>query len=269
MPEVQIAKNFRIHYLEDNPTSKQAVLLLHGLGADSTSWQLQIPALTAAGFRVLAPDARGFGKSGYPHERTTIARMARDFAGLIEETGAAPVNVIGISMGGTHAIQLSLDFPQIVRSLILVNTFANLRPKKPSLWIYYLTRLVLVHTLGIPTQARFVTSKIFPHPDQEILRQELFRQILQANPSAYRAAMRALGLFSVVGRLPEIKVPTLVVTGEQDTTVGLENQKVLVDSIPGAQQVFISFAGHAVTVEKPEEFNQYMIKFLRANQDVN
>jgi 3-oxoadipate enol-lactonase len=86
--------------------------------------------------------------------------------------------------------------------------------------------------------------------------------ILQGDERVYRAAMRSLGLFDVQKRLGEIHVPTLVITGECDTTVPLPVQRVLAEKIPGATQVMIPNAGHAVIVDQPEAFNQALRGFI-------
>ena len=266
MPVHTIADRRKIYYLETNPAGYSIVLLLHGLGADCSSWALQIPDLTRAGFRILAPDARGFGRSSYPGPPHTIQKMAEDMLLLLGEFTAESAHVVGISMGGTLALQLALDQPQKVNKLILVDTFASLRPEKISVWAYFAFRLLLVHTLGLPAQARAVTQRIFPRPEQEELRRILYNQILQANPRAYRATMRSLALFNVKSRLGEIQAPTLVVTAENDTTVPPANQAVLARGIPNAQQVIIPGAGHAVTAEQPQLFNHALLKFLSAEK---
>ena len=91
----------------------------------------------------------------------------------------------------------------------------------------------------------------------------LITTITQSDPRAYRAAMRALALFDSRKRLAEIKVPTLVITADRDTTVPPPRQKLLVEGIPGARQVVISNAGHAVSVEQPEAFNRELFAFLQ------
>ena len=166
-------------------------------------------------------------------------------------------------MGGTMALQLTLDFPHHVKRLVLVNTFARLQLASPLVLPYFALRFLLVHTLGLPVQARQVAKRLFPLPEQEPLRQALIEQILQADPRAYRAAMRALARFNVYQRLPEIQAPTLVITGERDTTVPPANQHVLAAGIRAARQVTVPAAGHAVTVEKPAEFNHLLIDFLQ------
>lgn len=84
----------------------------------------------------------------------------------------------------------------------------------------------------------------------------------KGGPRAYRSAMRALGLFNSMRRLSEIQIPTLVVTGRSDTTVPPVSQGSLVQGIRGARQVVIGNAGHAVTIDQPEVFNQALLGFL-------
>jgi 3-oxoadipate enol-lactonase len=165
-------------------------------------------------------------------------------------------------MGGVIAQQLLFEFPQMVHKLVLVNTFTVLRPDNLSGWAYLVGRFVMVHTVGLPTQAKVVARRIFTLAEQEELRQMLITTITQSDPHAYRAAMRALALFDSRKRLSEINVPTLIITGDRDTTVPPPRQKLLVDGIPGARQVIIPVAGHAVIVEQPEAFNRELMAFL-------
>jgi len=262
MSDINIFPHFKIHYLDENPSGESIVLLLHGLGSNGSSWRLQIPALKAAGFRVIAPDARGFGQSGFPGGQITIEVMAQDFSHLIKSLQHNPVHVVGISMGGTHALQLALDYPDLVKSLVLINTFASLQPEKFSLWIYYGIRLALLHSLGIETQAKFVARKIFPKPEHEFARQELIHQIREANPAAYRGVMRSFATFNLLPRLGEIRQKTLIITGEQDNTVSPVNQSKLTQYIPDARQVNVPNAGHAVIIDQPEYVNKLLTQFL-------
>jgi pimeloyl-ACP methyl ester carboxylesterase len=261
MPVQTLSPALTIHYLHENPQGAPAVLLLHGLGGTGASWQRHAAWLTEAGYRVLAPDMRGFGQSGYPG-RTSIRAMAQDMAELLQRAGAAPAHVVGISLGGTVAQQLALDNAALVRSLVLVNTFAKLRPDGPRAWLYYLARLALVHTLGLGVQARLVGRYMFPGPDQEEQRRELYQQVVRSNVHAYRATMRALWAFDVEGRLGEIRVPTLVVTGDQDSTVSPRNQRGLVEKIPGARQAIVANANHAVPLDQPAAFQRILGEFL-------
>jgi 3-oxoadipate enol-lactonase len=211
---------------------------------------------------VVAPDIRGFGKSTYPGGEVSISDFASDILALIQSIGKVPAHVVGISMGGTVALQLALDSPHFAETLILVNTFARLRPDRPSLWFYFALRFILVHTLGLPAQSRAVARRIFPQSGQEELRSELMRQICQADPAGYRAAMRALARFNATSRLGEILIPTLVITGERDTTIPVRIQNELASGIRRAKQITVSEAGHGIIAEQPEAFNRYLLEFL-------
>ncbi|MEJ5225965.1 MAG: alpha/beta fold hydrolase [Anaerolineales bacterium] len=251
-----------IHFLDPNSQGSPAVLLLHGLGANSQSWAMQFDALSEAGMRPLAVDVPGFGQSPYDGSGWHLPRIAADLAALVRKLDVGPVHVVGLSMGGVIAQQFALDFPNLTRKLVLVNTFAVLRPKTLSGWVYFLSRSILIHTFGLCKQADLVARRVFPHPHQDALRQMYIQQVMQADPRAYRAAMRALGFCNLTPRLPELRLPVLVITGANDITVPPDRQRQLAEAIPGARQVIIQGAGHAVSVEQAGEFNQVLIAFL-------
>jgi 3-oxoadipate enol-lactonase len=253
----------KLNYIDPNPGGHPVVLLLHGLGADANSWSLQLPPLTGAGFRPIAIDTPGFGESPYDGHGWSIKRMAAENAALLEELQTGPAHVVGLSMGGTIAQQFALDFPQLTCSLVLVSTFAVLHPNTLSGWFYFMQRFILVNTLGLSTQAKVVAQHIFPRPSDGQLREILIKSISRADPRAYRKAMASLGLFNSVKKLADILVPALIITGGDDTTVPPSRQRLLVDGIPGARQVIIPDAGHAVPVDKVKWFNQELLAFLQ------
>ncbi|GAB4484401.1 MAG: alpha/beta hydrolase [Anaerolineales bacterium] len=252
----------RLHILDPNPAGSPAVLLLHGLGANGSMWTLQFDNLIAAGYRPIAPDAPGFGDSPYDQRGWTFRRVAADLAALLRELETGPAHVVGLSMGGVIAQQFALDYPDLTRKLVLVSTFSVLRPNNLSQWLYFFERLVVVHLVGLEQQSKIVARRVFPSPDQETLRQMAAAQIARADPRAYRAAMRHLGLFDSRRRLKEIRVPTLVITGASDTTISPARQKILADGIPGARQVIVSGGGHAVAIDQAQAFNQVLLGFL-------
>ncbi len=254
-----------IHLLDPNPAGSPAVLLLHGLGANGSSWTLQFAPLIAAGMRPLAPDAPGFGDSRYDGRGWTFQRVAATLAGMLDTLQTGPVHVVGLSMGGVIAQQFALDYPEKVRKLVLVSTFSFLRPETFSQWGYFLLRALVVYTLGLPRQAEIVARRVFPAPEQAILRQMAIEQISAADPRAYRAAMRSLGLFDSRKRLAGIRHPTLVVTGADDSTVLPTRQALLAAHILAAQQVTLPNAGHAVSIDQYEAFNRILLAFLEAN----
>ncbi|MCS7011880.1 MAG: alpha/beta hydrolase [Anaerolineales bacterium] len=252
-----------VHVLDPKPDGAPAVLLLHGLGATGASWTLQLPALMEAGFRPLAPDLPGFGRSPYDGRGWSLSRLAKILADILVERGLDSSHVVGLSMGGVLAQQFAHEFPSRTRKLVLVSTFAVLRPDSFSGWFYFLRRFLGVVLGGPQTQARLVAERIFPYPEQEPLRQILLETILQADQDAYRAAMRALAMFDSRPWLSTLTMPTLIISGEDDTTISPAQQRMLAQRIPGAQQVILQAAGHAVPVDQPEVFNRLLLEFLR------
>jgi pimeloyl-ACP methyl ester carboxylesterase len=125
-----------------------------------------------------------------------------------------------------------------------------------------LQRLLVVHTLGLEQQAKIVARRVFPNPEHAELRRMAETLIASADPRAYRAAMRSLGLFDSRKRLAEIKIPTLVITGADDSTVPPSAQTLLAQSIPNARQVVIPKAGHAAAIDQAEAFNHHLLEFL-------
>lgn len=251
-----------LHFFDPNPSGSPIVLLLHGLGVNASSWSLQFDPLIKAGFRPLAPDLPGFGQSRYDGRGWTVKRVAAALADFLVALGSSPIYLVGLSLGGMVAQQFVLDHPHLVKKLILVSSFAALRPEHSTGWFYLLRRVLLVVFKGIPEQAAFASTRLFPEPGQEALRQLFVEQIIQADPRAYRAAMLAIALFDSRRTLARIHVPALVVSGADDGTASPFMQKTLAQGIPNARQIIIAGAGHAVSVDHPEVFNQAMMEFL-------
>ncbi|MEA4909848.1 MAG: alpha/beta hydrolase [Anaerolineaceae bacterium] len=251
-------------YVQDpNPQGGLPVVLLHGLGATSSCWGYQVPALVAAGMRPVAPDLPGFGQSPFTGRRWNVRYVTRQ---LVETLSARldgqKAVVAGISMGGVFALQLAVDYPEMVESLVLVNTFACLRPRRWNDLRYLLIRFVKASLMGAPAQTEMVAQRLFPGPEQEEMRQIFLSQAAQSDRRVYRAAMRTLALIDLRRSLPTIRAKTLVVSGARDNTVGLVVQEELAERIPGARQTIISNAGHAVIAEQPDLFNQALLDFL-------
>ena len=251
-----------LHFVDPFPAQSRAVLLLHGLGANCSSWMLQFDALNQSGFRPIAPDMPGFGESKYDGRGWNFISLSRKLAELVQELDCGQVDVVGLSMGGVIAQQLVLDFPAYVHKLVLVSTFSELRPTNLSQLFYFAQRMLAVHVIGLEAQSRIVAERLFPNSEQFELRKIAEEQIKHADPRAYRAAMRNLSVFSSKRRLIEINKPTLVISGSNDTTVGPMRQKLSADGIAGASFVSIPKAGDAVAVDHSEEFNKILLEFL-------
>jgi 3-oxoadipate enol-lactonase len=248
--------------LDSYPENHQVVILLHGLGTEASSWTYQLEALGKAGFRPIAPDLPGFGRSKFHGDKWSIRYTANVVISLADRLQIGRFHIAGISMGGTIALQTGIDCPHRILSLELINTFASLRPKRWNEWFYLLRRYFRARVRGAGSQAELTAQRIFPKPEQEDLRRDLVTHIRQTDPLVYKQAMRELGFYDVRKKIKEIRIPALVITGMNDTTVPLENQHDLVCGISGCQQVFIANAGHGVIIDQPAEVNRTMVEFL-------
>ncbi len=251
-----------LFFLDPSPDNKPAVLLLHGLGTEASSWTYQFDALTAAGYRPIAPDLPGFGRSKFSGDKWSIRYAADAITSLADRLKIGRFHLAGISMGGTVALQMAIQSPDRIISLILINTFATLRPKRWNEWFYLLRRYIRARLRGSGSQAEITASRIFPAPHQRELREQLIRHIRQTDPDVYRQAMRELALYDARHDLRNIQIPSLVISARNDTTVPLENQHDLSAGIPGCQQLFIEDAGHGVIIDQPDCVNQSMIQFI-------
>jgi len=237
------------------------LLLLHGLGSSQADWQLQTPVF-ARSFCVIAPDCRGHGKSDKPPGPYSIELFADDVTALLTYLGVAQAHVLGVSMGGLVAQQLALDSPQAVKSLLLVNTFSHLVVAGLGAWLTVLRRILTMQFLSMAHIGQLVAHQLFPKPEQETLRQITAQRWALNDRTAYRAAARAVWRFNVAERLGEINCPTLIIAGENDTTVLTPHRQALHWGIPSSRLVVIPDSTHATPVDQPEVFNRTVLEFL-------
>lgn len=248
-------------YLDPTPDNPQVILFLHGLGASSSMWQYQLADFCDTGYRPIAVDFPGFGKSS-PLPRWTADTAAKWVVDLLDELNIKEFHVVGLSMGGVIAQVMALKFPTRVSKLVLCSTFAVLHPRGLSEIRYLLKRFLLASLRGVKFQAEMVAGRVFPAPDQALFREEAVRQIINAHPKTYRSAMRMLAFYDSRSKISHLKAPTLVMGGALDTTVPLSLQMEMCKLIPGAKWRLIPNANHATAVDQPLAFNQTVLEFL-------
>jgi len=237
------------------------LVLLHGLGSSRNDWLLQLPTFIPR-HRVIALDLRGHGGSPKPPRPYHLENFAADVALLLQRLDAQPAHVLGISLGGAVAQQLALDFPELVRSLVLVNTAARFVSESWQQRLMGVRRVAGVYLFGMDRVAEGVALRLFPKPEQAPLRQETVERLRNNDVAAYRATLWAIARFDVRARLGEIACPTLVVAGDEDSTVPLASKRLLVERIPHSRLEIIAGSGHATPVDQPEAFNRVVLAFL-------
>lgn len=269
----------RLHVLRagDGPP----VILLHGFPEDARTWKHQIPALVSAGFSILAPDLRGYGRSDRPtaagayHMKHLIADVAR----LVGATGHGRAHVVGHDWGGVVAWTFAGAHPELVDTLVILNAphieifLRHLRrPSRQWLrsWYTVLFRIPwLSERLLSMGNYRLIRGLFRDRPALPAFSTEDIDGYIAtlAEPGALTAALRwyrdnAAADAVQLSRSARVDAPTLVIWGERDTTLGLELLDGL-DRVARRVRVHrIARASHWVQNEAPDEVNRAMIEFL-------
>lgn len=253
-----------VYFFDPCPQNEKVILMLHGLGSDFTSWQLQMPELISAGYRPIAVDIPGFGQSKYPYRIWTVRRVALMIIKQVIDPLQRPVILMGLSLGGVVAQKIVQYRSEEIEKLILVSTFAKLHPKIKKNLPYLGKRALQIFSGKINKQASLVADHIFPGPEQKQWHDYLYAQIKNANPRIYRQAMVALSSFNS-GRWMKLNIiPCLVITGSVDNTVTVQDQDRLASIVSNSEHLIIDGAGHAVNVDHTPEFNRALLKFLKS-----
>lgn len=238
----------------------EPLLLIHGLGSSGRDWEYQVPFFSQD-YEVIVCDVRGHGQSDKPPGPYSVPLFARDLAGLIEGLGLAPAHVVGISMGGMIGLQLVVDRPELVRSLVVVNSVPDMVVRTWRQRFEVWQRLIVAPLLGMGKVAEVLGQRLFPKVEQGELR-ELFRERwVENDPRAYREAMKAIVGWTVAEHLGSIACPVLVVSGDEDYTPP-ETKAAYVAKIPRGELVVIEDSRHGTPVDQPEAFNQAVAAFL-------
>lgn len=266
MPYVSV-NGIRLRY-ETWGVGETSLLLLHGLGSSADDWFLQLPAF-APHYRCIAVDLRGHGLSDKPVGAYSMPLFAADVVGLLRALGGAPAHVLGLSLGGMVAQQLALMAPELVRSLILLNTLPGLWPPTRGIARLAVRRLAAPwRPRTMAQQAARVVADLFPRPEHATLKAQAEARLAANAPAAYQRATRAILTFRPGAALSRITCPILIVAGTADRVVPPVYQGRLRRTLPHAQFVAIPGGGHACNIEYPEVVNAAVLGFLKqAEQD--
>lgn len=246
----------------------EALALIMGLGGGLPWWFWQVPAFSRQ-YRVVAFDNRGTGGSDAPDIPYTIEMMAGDLAGLLENIGIKNANVFGISMGSMIAQQFALLYPEKVKTLILgASTCGGPHRIMPDMEaIKVLFDMERMQKMTPEERAKetlpFVFSQEFIDNNTVLIQQLLAKMVGHATPlHGYMRQAGAIMLHNTYERLPEIKVPTLVIAGDADKLVPVENSRLIASRIPNAELVILKNMGHGFNIEAADEVNDAVLRFL-------
>jgi pimeloyl-ACP methyl ester carboxylesterase len=251
MPFVE-QPGYRIHYQSFGNPEAPPLLLIMGLGMASDAWDT-LPTRLAERFHVIVFDNRGMGSSSASPGGFRIRDMADDAVRVLDAAGVAQSCVFGISMGGMIAQELALHYPARVRALVLGATFGSqLRSHKPPLGVARDLLLVTLFSRRPGRMARLLVSEEFMarHQDRFVT---WMGRLGRPQRSAARRQILAIARHEAEDRLPRLRVPTLVISGDRDRLVPVENSRRLARMIPRARLVEFPGVGHAFPFERADE----------------
>ncbi len=271
--------SIRMHYVTQG--QGPLVLLLHGFPEFWYSWRFQIPFLAGQGYRVVAPDLRGYNETEKPRKGYDIPTLLRDIAGLIEGLGEERAIIVGHDWGGVLAWQFAISYPQMTERLIVMNAphpgamlreLRTLKQLRKSWYIFFfqlpwLPEYVLsrnnANEIGRMLRGAALQKDVFPRSETAKYQQAMskpgaikaalnyYRQLVRRGPRAYR------------NRNLRVEAPTLLIWGEQDIALGIELTHELDPWVPNLSIKYIPDSGHWVQQEQPERVNRYLAEFLK------
>jgi 3-oxoadipate enol-lactonase len=245
------------------PQDAPVVCLAHCLSADGGVWAEQLPALLAAGYRILRPNMRGHGGSDATPGPYSMSQLAQDVVDLLDALGLGRVHFAGVSIGGMIGQALGVEHPDRVASLMLCDTSPEAVPGGQAMWD---ERFAAVRAAGSlepladAAMERWVTDAFCPR------RPDLWRAIRDTvaacSPEGYIGGSQAIIDFDVAAKLGAVRTPTLAVCGAEDWATPPEGNRRIAAAIPGGRYEEIADARHLPMTERPEVFNPLLLGWL-------
>jgi 3-oxoadipate enol-lactonase len=234
------------------------LVFLHGIRGSRRNWSQQIEFFSRK-FKAAAWDARGYGESDdYEGPLKFDEHFVGDLLRVVDHFGANKIHLVGLSMGGRIARNFALRHPGRVQSLVLANTtpgFDALSPEE-------VKRFVAERRNATPESVRrLLGSRAVPDAYERLMdsvkrvHHESFLKTLEASVAQDRAAP-----------IEQIRLPTLVITGDEDKVYAPTIAQDIARRIPGAKLVTLKGVGHLSNLEQPEEFNQAVMEFLQRQE---
>jgi 2-hydroxy-6-oxonona-2,4-dienedioate hydrolase len=218
-----------------------AVVLVHGLGLSADFWWRNGPPLAAAGFRVLAPDLPGFGKSeGPPH--LPVPEQARALAAWAEAIGLGAAAYVGHSVSCQAALELAATEPARVAALVLAAPTGDPRPLR-----------LLRQAAGFVADPVFEPLGLIPTVGEHYLR---------AGVGRWLRTWTAAGSHDALAAARRVRAPGIVVLGRHDTVVRRGFAEELAGALPGGRCVVLERGAHAVVFDAAGDFNAEVARFL-------
>jgi 3-oxoadipate enol-lactonase len=246
----------------------EPLVMVCGASATTESYTLLAP-LFSRQFRVVLFDNRGTGQTDAPDILYSTGMMADDLAGLLDFLGIYSVHIYGQSMGGMIAQEFALRYPERVKSLVLQSTYCggtgSLPINESKRFNPELRPKMTLEELGRETLQLCVTPGFMDkHPNvARRLMEAMMKQSLPVHGALRQA--QAVKSHDTYQRLPEIILPTLVLAGDEDAAMPVENSRMIAARVPQAELVIFKGAGH-ILIEAGHEPYRVILDFLKRHR---
>ncbi|AZM77556.1 alpha/beta hydrolase [Streptomyces sp. KPB2] len=253
-------------HLAESGDGGPLVLCLHGIGSSSAAFAPQTGTLAAAGHRVVAWDAPGYGRSADPDGDLTLDDYA-DTAAAVIRARAAEAHVVGVSWGGVIALRLATRHPELVASLTVADSTpgSGTSPEKAAAMR---ARVPELERLGPRAFAEERGPRLLsPDAPPELVRRVVDTMAGSIRTPGYRQAAESMAATDLRGELADVTAPTLVLCGDQDRITGPDASQVLAGGLHRTAYVIVKDAGHLANQEQPEHFNAWLLSHLHIVTD--
>jgi pimeloyl-ACP methyl ester carboxylesterase len=252
-------------YYESTGTGRETIVFAHGLLWSGEMFAAQVAEFSKR-YRCVTFDFRGQGRTPVTASGYDMDTLTNDAAGLIEALSLGAVHFAGLSMGGFVAMRLAARRPELVRTLILLETSCEPEPKEKVgryktlgfVGRYFGYAAVAAQVMPIMFGATFMNDAT------RAAERNRWRERLIANDRVgiQRALAGVIGRAGLEDELAKITAPTLVIVGDEDVATVPEKSERIRAGIAGAKLVLIPNAGHSSTIEEPDAVNAEIASFL-------
>jgi len=255
------ANHIQINYELSGKKGAPVVVLSHSLACSLVMWNPQMDDLSPH-FRGLRYDMRGHGDSDVPPGPYTLELLAEDVIGLLDALDIDRVHFVGLSVGGMIGQSLALNHAKRLGSLALCDTALTIPQEAQPIWQ---ERIERTRAKGMESQVNETMERWFT---PAFLKQNppmvglIRKQILATPVAGYLGCAEAIRKLNYLNRLPEIKLPTLIMVGEDDPGTPVSASQAIHERIPNSKLVILPSCRHLSNVEQPEGFNAALLAFL-------
>jgi len=262
MPHVRIDDLLDMYYELDDYTdpwtTPDTILLVHGVADTSRAWFAWVPQLGRR-FRVLRPDLRGFGQSSVPpsNYQWSLTGFAKDLKALLDHLQIPTVHIVGQRIGGSVVMQFAHDYPDLVKSLVVIGGPATLAQSalNPGSWLEQVQRE------GVESWARKTMGARLGEVSPA-MREWWIKEMGKTAQSVMEGIFRYVTTMDITSLLPQITAPTLVISSDRGTLAAVETVRSWQTRIPNSRLLILPSTAYHLAAALPEECAQATVKFI-------